>query len=282
MATDQIHIEQTEDLLKVSPYDRASSMLIALLILIGTAVALLFFIWLTGRVFYKPSMSEILLLEEESGTQNPPGTARDINEPGIEELNDLQEPDVKDQLAAVTDAVSSIAASLDALEGVVATRGKGMGDNRKRGNGDDVIPRWQRWEIRYDSTTLADYSKQLGFFKIELGVLGGGRPGVDYLSFEGGSAKTRTVNDSEDDRLYFIWQGGKFRDQDRQLLAQAGVSTSGRVMCQFYSKELENRLANLEHRKKGDRALKDIKKTFFGIRGSSNNYEFYVMDIRWR
>ena len=257
-------------------------MLIALLILIGTAVALLFFIWLTGRVFYKPSMSEILLLEEESGTQNPPGTARDINEPGIEELNDLQEPDVKDQLAAVTDAVSTIAASLDALEGVVATRGKGMGDSRKRGNGDDVIPRWQRWEIRYESTTLADYAKQLGFFNIELGVLGGGRPGVDYLGFAGGAAKKRTVNNSDDERLYFIWQSGKFKEQDRQLLAQNGIPTSGRVMCQFYSKELENRLANLELQKRGNRPLKDIKKTFFGITGSSNNYEFYVMDIRWR
>jgi hypothetical protein len=256
--------------------------LIALLILVGSAVALLFGVWLTSRVFFVPDDPKIVGVEEESGTQNPTGSARDINEPGVEELNDLAEPDVQDTLVAVTDAVSSVAASLESLDGIVSSRGIGMGDNRKPGVGDGIIPRWQRWEVRYSSTTLEDYQRQLEFFGIELGTLGGGRPGVDYVSFKNGASQKRSTAIGDDDRLYFIWQGGKFKEHDRTILSAAGVATAGRVLCQFYPKALEDRLATLERAKIGDRSLREVQKTFFGIQGIKRKYEFYVIDIRFR
>ena len=110
----------------------------------------------------------------------------------MEELQDLVEPDVKDTLAAVTDAVSTVAASLDAMETVMSTRGRGGADGRKRGSG-DTIPRWQRWEIRFQATTLESYAKELEFFGIELAALGGGRPGIDYAYFENGSPEDTLV-----------------------------------------------------------------------------------------
>jgi hypothetical protein len=256
-------------------------MLIALLMLVGIAAAMVVALWLTTRVFSRPTQA-VFVVDEEPGTQNPPGTARDINEPGVEELDDLVEPDVKDTLAAVTDAVSSIAASLDAIDGAASTRGNGMGDNRKRGSG-DAIPRHERWEVKYSSTTLADYSSQLAFFKIDLGAMGGGRPGVDYAYFDGSSLKQKNLkNAAEDDRLYFVWQGGKFKDQDRKLLGQVGIPTTGRALCQFYPKDVENQLAVLELQKRGNRPLRDIQKTYFGIQGTKGNYEFYVINIEWR
>ena len=270
------------DLLKVSAYDRAASMLVAALVMVGVFVTLLFIVWLTTRVFFVPSAPEVFLVEDEPGTTNPEGTARDINEPGIEELTDIIEPDITETLAAVTEAVSSVAASLDAVDGVMATRGKGAGDNRKRGSG-DVIPRWQRWEIRFESTTLESYAKQLEFFGIELGALGGGRGGVDYAQMKGGSPQQRSVNaDAKDDRLYFIWQGGKLTQQDQALLQQAGVSTTGRVVCQFYPKSIENQLAVLEKQKLGSRPLRDVKRTVFGVRPAGRGYEFYVVEIDYR
>ena len=270
------------DLLKVSAYDRAASMLVAALVMVGLFVTLLFIVWLTTRVFFVPSAPEVFLVEDEPGTTNPEGTARDINEPGIEELTDIIEPDITETLAAVTEAVSSVAASLDAVDGVMATRGKGAGDNRKRGSG-DVVPRWQRWEIRFESTTLESYAKQLEFFGIELGALGGGRGGVDYAQMKGGSPQQRAVNaDAKDDRLYFIWQGGKLKQQDQALLQQAGVSTTGRVVCQFYPKSIENQLAVLEKQKLGSRPLRDVKRTVFGVRPAGRGYEFYVVEIDYR
>ena len=198
------------------------------------------------------------------------------------ELDDLVEPDVQDTLAAVTDAVSSIAASLNAIDGAVATRGNGMGDNRKRGNG-DAIPRHERWEVKYTSTTLADYSSQLEFFGIDVGAFGGGRPGVEYVYFQNRAAKKKVETDPEkDERIYFVWQGGKFKQYDRSLLSQVGIPTTGRVIMQFYPKDVENKLALLEQDKRGSRPLRDIQKTYFGIQGTKGSYEFYVINIEWR
>lgn len=270
------------DLLKVSAYDRVASMLVAALVMVGLLVTILFMVWLTTRVFFVPTVPEVFLVEEEPGTQNPEGTARDINEPGIEELTDIIEPDITETLAAVTDAVSSVAASLDAVDGVMATRGKGAGDNRKRGGG-DTIPRWQRWEIRFESTTLESYAKQLEFFGIELGALGGGKAGVDYAQFGRGGVKKRSVGgDAKDERLYFIWQGGKLKQQDQTLLQQAGISTAGRVICQFYPPAVENQLAVLEKQALGSRPLRDVKRTVFGVRPAGRGFEFYVVEIEYR
>jgi len=269
-------------LLKVSAYDRAASMLVAALVMVGLFVLLLFIVWVTTRVFFVPAPPEVFLVDEEPGTTNPEGTARDIHEPGIEELTDIIEPDITETLAAVTEAVSSVAASLDAVDGVMATRGKGAGDNRKRGSG-AVIPRWQRWEIRFESTTLEAYAKQLEFFGIELGALGGGRGGVDYAQMKSGSPQQRSVDaDTKDDRLYFIWQGGKLKQQDQSLLQQAGISTTGRVLCQFYPKSIENQLAVLEKQKLGSRPLRDVKRTVFGVRPAGRGFEFFVVEIDYR
>ncbi|MCA9148424.1 MAG: hypothetical protein KDA92_03950 [Planctomycetales bacterium] len=270
-----------EDLLKVSTYDQVAGLLVSALFIVGVAVGALVIIWVTSQVFSRPPAPEMVLVEEEEGTQNPEGTARDINEPGIEEL-DLAEPDVQDTLAAVTDAVSSVAASLDAIEGAMATRGSGAGDNRKRGGG-DLIPRWQRWEIRYADTTLESYAKTLDYFGVELAALGGGINTIDYVSFNKGKAVKRTASaDAKDERIYFIWQSGKFKQQDRALLGQAGVNTSGRVICQFFSAELENRLAILEKEHLGSRPLKDVRRTIFGVRPQGRGYEFYVIENQWR
>jgi hypothetical protein len=266
------------DLLKVSAYDHAASWLVALLIMVGVGVGALTVIWITTRVFTRPAPPEMILVEEEPGTEMPEGPA--ISEPGLDELN-LEQPDVQDTLAAVTDAVSTVAASLDAIETAVSNRGSG-GDQRRAGGGDH-LPRWQRWEIRYLDTTLEAYVKQLEYFGIELGAMGGGRATVDYAQFQSGRAATRSLPDGEDDeRLYFIWQGGRFREQDRTLLSQAGIATAGRMLCQFYSPELENQLALLEQEARGSRPLRDIRRTVFGVRAAGRGYEFYVVEIQWR
>jgi hypothetical protein len=268
------------ELLKVSTYDRAASLLVSLLLMVGLGVGVLTMIWITTRVLARPAPPMIALVEEEPGTEDAQDTV-EISEPGIDDL-DLAEPDVQDTLAAVTDAVSSVAASLDAIDSAVASRGSGFGQNRKRGGGDQ-IPRWQRWEVRYLNTTLEAYVRQLEYFGIELAAMGGGRSTIDYGSFRNGRPAARSSQSGQDDqRLYFIWQGGRFREQDRALLAQAGIDTTGRVVCQFYPPEIENQLAVLEQQQQGSRALRDIKRTIFGVRPAGRGYEFYVIEIQWR
>lgn len=270
---------QHGDLLKVSAYDRAASMLVALLVMIGLFVAVLVVIWITNEVFTRPPAPELYRVEEE-GISADDSSGLDIDEPGLDQL-DLEEPDVQDTLAAVTDAVSTVVASLDAVDSAVSSRGRG-GDNRKRGAG-GPIPRWQRWEIRYSTTTLESYLKQLDHFGIELGAVGGGQATIDYVRYQGGKAVRRAApQEAKDRRLYFIWQSGRFKEQDRALLTQAGVATTGRILCQFYPPAIENQLAVLEQQQLGTRELKQVKKTVFGVKPVRRGFEFYVLEIRWR
>ena len=276
----QAAVPKHGDLLRVSAYDRAASLLVSLLVMIGLFVLILVVIWITNQVFTVATPPEMFLMEEGE-TLNPEGSANDINEPGIEELN-LAEPEVQDTLAAVTDAVSSISTTLDAIEGAMATRGSGAGDNRKRGTG-SLIPRWQRWEIRYLSTTLESYVKQLEFFGIELAAIGGGSPTIDYVTYQKGTPVVRSAPaGTQDERLYFVWQSGKFKDQDRALLSRAGINATGRIMCQFFSPQMENQLAVLENQQLGSRKLDDVRKTVFGVRPSGRQFEFYVIEMRWK
>ncbi len=266
------------DLLRVSNYDRVASMLIALLFMVGLIVVALLTIFLTTRVFTLPTPPKVVLVEEER--QEEIEEAGGLEEPGMQDVQDLAEPDVKDTLAAVTDAVSTVAASLDAVENVMSTRGSGGAGVRKRGG--DTIPRWRRWEIRFQATTLESYAKELEFFGIELAALGGGRAGIDYAYFENGAVRQRATPQADDDRLYFIWQGGKFKEQDRALLGQAGVSTAGRVICQFYPPAVEKQLAALEQQQLGNRPLKEVRRTIFAVRPAGRGYEFFVVEIQWQ
>ena len=53
------------DLLKVSRYDRAASMLISLLVMVGLLALVLVIIFVTNRVFTLPAQPEMYLVEEE-------------------------------------------------------------------------------------------------------------------------------------------------------------------------------------------------------------------------
>jgi hypothetical protein len=64
----------------------------------------------------------------------------------------------------------------------------------------------------------------------------------------------------------------------RVQAAKAGVKTDGRVVFQFYSEDLYKKLLALEVVHKGNRRVKDIRRTIFGVQSHNGQYEFYVID----
>jgi hypothetical protein len=78
------------------------------------------------------------------------------------------------------------------------------------------------------------------------------------------------------------WNSGVLQEMDRQLLEQAGITTRGRIIMQFYPPEQEQKLAELENAKAGGRSVKEIRKTMFGVRAAGTGYEFYVIDQQYR
>ncbi len=277
-----------------SAYERAASWVIALNILVGTGVLLAFLIWLSHVMQYRGGeQSTVVLVENVAGRgDHAAGFERDLEPPGMEELPDEMEPQVEQLLEAVTEVVATQAAALDTLQTPMlsTSSGAGMGDSRPPGplgEGEDIIPRSERWEIRYNSNNLRAYARQLDFFQLELGAVGGGESQVDYASHlaQPQPSARRGPGDAEK-RLYMIWTSGALRRFDRQLLEAAGIRTAGRIVVQFYPKQIEELLARVEMdyaRSNGKTSVKQIQRTVFGVRPQGTaGYEYYVISQSYR
>lgn len=279
--------------LRVSTYDRVSGLLIALLILLGGSVGVLFLAWLMTTIVFAPAARPVKLIENAAGRgDHAEGFARDLEAPGEEEMPELMEPQLQTSIEALTDAVSAVAASSDVFDtdSLSTSKGEGgLGDSRPPGplgEGDNIIPRFERWEIRWSSTNLNAYAQQLDFFKIELGAVGGGRKEVDYaVGLAKGRPDTKSGPSKGEKRLYMTWKGGTLRQFDEQLLAKAGVPTANRTLMQFYPEETEDMLAWLEMenaKKQGHSSAKEFLRTVFGVRTAGRGFEFYVIEQRFR
>jgi len=276
--------------LRVSAYDNVASLLVSLIILIGIAVAIMFVIWLTTTLVFRQKSVPVKLIENIAGRgDHAEGFERDLEAPGLEEMPELAEPQLEASLEAVTDAVSSVAASMDVLNTASTVTGKGeggMGDSRPPGplgEGENIIPRWERWEIRWASNSVSAYARQLDFFKIELAAAAVTR-NVDYASNLVRPRPTRRSGPpTEEKRLYMTWRAGNLEAFDRSLLARAGIPTQNRLVMQFFPEVVEDRLANIEMDNGGGRSVKEFLRTVFGVRPTrGGEYEFFIMEQRFR
>ncbi len=284
--------EQEREKMRISQFDIVTSLFLALILFIGTFVLMLFIIWLLGG---KPSPKPLApLIENPAGRgENPEGFERDFEPPGAEEVEELMEPTLADTIEAVTDAVSTVAAALTTADTQQAatTSGTGQGDSRPpgpAGEGDDIIPRWERWELNFKANNQRAYGQQLDYYKIELGAFGGGVSGLDYAS-NLASAPRKRHNDTPDEekRIYFSWKSATpFIGYERAFLQQAGVALpAGRNVVRLIPTELENELAHkeLEYAKtKGYQSVTQLAKTVFESKPAGSGYEFEVVSQRYR
>lgn len=281
--------------LRTQKVDLVASFLLAALYVIGLLVLLLFVVWLTRTFTW--SAGDIKIDQEQVAGRgdHAEGFERDIEPPGAEEIELLSEPTLAESLEAVTDAVTSVAASLVSIEAdaMASAHGDGQGDSRPPGplgEGDDVVPRYERWELKFQAQGLQPYATQLDYYKIELGAIGGGIATVDYAFSLSASPESRSASSEEENkrnRLYFMWrQDGPLKEFDRQLLTRAGVATQGRQLLKFIPKELEERLAQAEMQyavSQGRESVKEISKTIFESRPDpAGGYEFVVIEQRYR
>ncbi len=281
--------------LRTQRVDVVASLLMSGLIVIGLLVALLFVIWLTHTLRF--SAGEIVIEEERIAGRgdHAAGFERDIEPPGAEEIEELTEPTLEQTLEAVTEAATNVAASLDSVDAATAasTHGTQRGDSRPPGplgEGDDIVPRFERWELKFLAKGLMPYARQLDFYKIELACIGGGVNTVDYAWQLSSSPQTRSGSSADENklaRLYFMWrQDGPLKRFDEQLLNQAGVTTRGRQSLKFIPKPLEDQLAITEKEyflSQGKTTVKQIAKTIFESRAAaSGGYEFVVIEQRYR
>ncbi len=276
--------------LQTQKVDVVASLLMSMLVIVGLIVFLLFVMWLTTTFTWKAG--DIKIEEERVAGRgdHAEGFERDIEPPGAEEVEELTEPTLAETLEAVTDAASSVAAAVDSIDSnaLASTAGTGRGDSRPPGplgEGDDIVPRFERWDLKFQAKDIKAYASQLDFYKIELGCIGNS-PLVDYASGFSGTPQKRAGKGGEEKRLYFMWRTeGPLVAFDRQLLGNASVQTQSRQLLKFIPKELEDRLVQSEMKyanTKGHSKVAEIAKTVFESQSNSAGFEFVVIEQRYR
>jgi hypothetical protein len=273
--------------------DYVASLLMSLLIVFGALVFLLFIYWLTMTFSFKAGG---IVVEEErlpGRGDHAAGFERDIEPPGAEEVEVLAEPTLQSSLEAVSDVASTVAATLESVNSNAdaTVAGSGKGDSRPPGplgEGDDIVPRYERWDLKFQSKGLKPYAEQIDFYKIELACMGGQRT-IDFAINVSGAPQKRSDPpevENKRQRLYFMWRTDTpLKQFDTQLLGQAGVKTQGRLIVKFIPKELEQQLAEIEtvyYRSKGKKSIREVAKTIFESQATSNGYQFVVIDQLYR
>ena len=269
--------------MEVSPYERVASLLIALLILFGAAVLIAFLLWLTSRVFASTKSVPVQLEEIGEGGGLGETTDLDVEEIGLE--TDLEDPEFKDTLAVIADAValkSSVLEDPTFLDNLEKGVGGRKGDGRIAGFGDGKPGKPRHWEVRFiQGNTLKVYARQLDYFAIELGVLLPGNK-VEYAYSLSQSRPARRSGPADQEKRYYLtWRQGGLEEADRELLTLARIQSEGRLILKFIPTELELKLIGLERERAGDDADK-IRATIFQIRAEGGGYTFYVVDQTYR
>lgn len=283
--------------MRVTPYDRISSFLLAaVLASIVTVVGIV--CW-----WYALQPAKVITLVPlepipASGTEDdsPDQTLRvespEAPNPHATSAIDKADEQRTDQaLAAVvelSDRAAEQAQQLLALEeGVDGTPGKVPGTWPKIGGSTpfSANAREQRWFVKFaDNESLAEYARQLDSFGIELGVVYPERGELVYLSqLSHATPLKRIARSGEGEtRLYMTWVGGQRKAADVALLQKAGVDLAGGIVLQFYPADTEALLADAE-RRYANRAERDIRRTYFVIVPRGDGYAFAVThQTYWR
>ncbi|QDV37047.1 hypothetical protein [Tautonia plasticadhaerens] len=283
-----------------SAYDRVTSLLMAVIIGSVIVVGWLGLIYLTNQSYAKNVPAEIRIIEVFGGGGTPEGeedsTERvDVSDAAAaafasnSELSpaDFEEPAVQQTPSAMVEALADEQFADLAEEmpqgGAVATgiRASKLGSGAASyglGGGDGGVPREQRWSILYNpGQTLDEYARLLDFFGVEMATVLDGQ--MHYAAnFTKARPDVRVTNRGNDERLYFLWQGGGRRQSDIELLRKAGIAIGPREpIFQFFPDQVEQILARLEQQYKGLQPA-EIRTTRFTVVPAGNRYAFEVID----
>jgi hypothetical protein len=192
----------------------------------------------------------------------------------------------EDALAKATEKISTIAAALPSelllasVDGAAPARLVASGNAGRSTDAISRIPRHERWEIRIGAGNTSDsYTRQLDYFKIELGVIGQANDIVYLSNLSAPNPTAKTQSAAGEKRLYLIWQRGSMREADEEIMARAKIQAAGKVVVHFCPEELENELVKLEDDQAKQSGLKRIRKTVFGVRPKEpEGFRFFVIE----
>lgn len=274
----------------VSSYDRLNAGLVASILIVGFLVSTLFLIWLTTAYDFTSQKAPLAIEKfDEAGDEKPEGVADDVLEPGVEEFPEVETPQLANALEAVTDAVSSVRASLEERSGDAAQMGRGAGLGSREGgpgSGGGAVPEYKRWIIQYEADSLKTYANQLEFFNIDIGILHKTNKKIWRVSNPSSSPSlSNSSRDAEAKTLRFMHKQQKMIRWDQTIAKRAGAQLDNAITCQFYPESTRQviRAAEAQALQEAGRTVPDLRNTILKLEAAaSGGYQFTVVDLLYR
>ena len=284
---------QTENRLEVettaSSYDAVNAFLISSILIVGTLVSILFMMWLTMLFNDRSRDSTVFIPDPSFGNEKPEGFEDDIFEPGVEEFPEVETPQLADAIEAITEAVSSVEANLEARDGDAAEMGKGRGfGSREGGPGTGNfkgVPEHQRWKIEYDTANITEYASQLSFFEIDIGVISKTSNDVVRIADPGDSPQVIESNrETENKSLYFIHEKQRLQRWDESLARKNGVDLENRFTVQFYPESTRAILRQVEgqYLAQEGKVVGQVRRTRFKVVEDASGFQFQITDVEYQ
>lgn len=276
---------------KTSAYDRLSSGLTAMILLVGFLVTILFIIWFTSVFKFERNVAPPFVPATigDDGNDKPEGFEDDELDPGVEDFAEVETPQLAEALEAVSNAVSTIRANSEHVSGDAAVMGKGGGYGSREGGpsgSGDGVPEHKRWKIVYEVDNKDTYKAQLDFFAIRIGVVQSAGDAIFQLgNLSRGTQVTETTRDNEQKSLYFTHSKQRMKKWDQEMSEQADVSTNGALMVQFYSEKARIAIATAEDQylKSVSRELRDVRRTNIKVvSDGGGGFRFDIVSCEYR
>jgi hypothetical protein len=270
--------------LTVNSYDRAATMVIALLVMLGAAVFSLGVIFFANK--FQSTIEPIAVVPVEASSPNAnQGLADDPEPPGMEDAPELAEPQLQDTLDALsTMSLNEALLSEQALDAAQeASKGEGLGDARQAGPGGDGVvervPRWERWRIRFEPGSAAEFAEWLDQYGIRVGVLG--RDNRVHVAW--GFSKGSPQVESAEPKAYFLWGqtvpvDGPMPKLTTDLARQADIMRYGAIALLLYPKPVEDLLWTLEQAKNPLKDPNRVRETVFTVIHENDGYKFHIVN----
>lgn len=284
MAVDDLSLrpEKAAAGLKVSAYDRTTSLLIALLLLVGFSVLGVVVVFFSNRIERVPPAIPVTAVTPPDTPAPAEGDLADIA-PGDENAPEDATQDLEALLEQVTMAATNDSV-LMSDEGAVSASTAVKGDPRGAGgsgSGRGAV-REPRREIYFEPKSMRQYAQWFDAAGLELAVLGADNLVYYATKLSSDTPIVRTGPPTEEKRLYFNSTGGPLYPLDRQLAKKAGIVDKGQLILQFCSPATQQRLLTLEKEKADGRALSDVSRTVFRVvSGASGQFSFEVSEQQY-
>jgi hypothetical protein len=272
--------------LQVSKYDQVSSMLIALLCLIGTVVAMLVIIFLFRRFNPEKAVPELIAINSAPRGERPKGIAEDINPPALQDAPQLNKPDLQETLKELTQALTSNPAMLSDevfnTEGAASQGPTGLGHKDGTGTGVGGGGNSPPKELRFNPASDADYAAMLDFFGAELAVLDPQTNRI-YYAKNLSAAKPTTRNEpyTPPKQFYFLARGAPLQPIEINLARRAGIMKAGATLITLWPDKIAQEIFRMEQERmhaKGRKSLDEIEKTYYRVEKKGREYVISVED----